>query len=578
MRLNRFIVVFVLLLFSSSALIYPISAQDEDDSEIDAEINARIVGDIPSIKVSDWTQIEIEITDAFGIDYRRLSEQVPRFIMEVIWPLNPSFPQPVKRYLGPMSIRLIPEIVEGNENGWQLRMGPSIINNTLSGDTNSATLEVFVDDSSIDNSVVVGIKCIRLDTFGEPIGTSWIYVPVKASPTNYIKMETLEDNRKTTAPKTIVDFTLDIKNEGYYKDVFEFEIEEENGLMALMNQQAVTMLPGETKRVTLEILTPEKLFDPGTPNEIRVYVRSTGNETETLVGTLIVITQGVHISPLYLIIAAPIIAFLVVLYIFFVRYKNKKDRELYGKPDKPWNLPAESQYLKELKKEDSEKYNQVLNMMKQEYESALLWWKSKQQQEEGSESFSFSNIFSKIRGEPKQKKEETEEKPVKKNKEEKKGKKKDEKPKKSKEKKDEAEVKEKKKPEKEEPKEKQKNSKEKRTATLKKKEESISNKVVNGLKKWFTVPEEEKQGKQSVEEQKQETVHESNAKEDAEKVEKASKNEKSEEEYEKEVNRIEEEQQKKRAQKRKEQQQLQKQKTIDKIKRAQEKQRQKLNK
>jgi len=576
-RLNRCTVIFILFLFSSLALISPVSAQDEEVSENAAEINARIMGDIPSIKVSDWTQIELEVTDAFGIDYRQLSEQVPRFIMEFLWPLNPSFPQPVKRYLGPMSIRLIPEITQGNENGWQLRMKTSIINNTLSGDKHEVTLEVYVDDSSIDNSVVVGIRCIRLDTFGDPIGESWIYVPVKASPTNYIKMETLQDSRKTTAPKTLVDFKLDIKNEGYYKDVFEFEIEEENGLMALMNQQAVTLLPGETKRLTLEILTPEKLFDPGTPNEIQIYVRSTGNTTKTLVGTLIVITQGVHISPLFAIIAIPIIVLIVGFYIGFVWYKNKKDRELYGKPNKPWNIPEESQYLKEMKKKDSEKYNQVLDMMKQEYESALLWWKSEQKHSEGKQSFSlsdkFSHIFSKSKEETERPKEETKEEAAEKKKEE---------TEKSVKKKSKQHKKTTKKKEEEEPKvEEEKNvEKEKRNQTgesSKQKKASLSDKVVTGLKKWFTVPKEEKQKKQKPEKETKISETKESDKESATE-ENVQKEKLPEDDYEKELNQIEEEHRKKRVQKQKEQKQLEKQKTMNKIKRAQEKQRQKLNK
>lgn len=397
MSLNRLAVIIVILLFSSLVLISPISAQDDAESEDPAEINARIVGNIPSIQgTPGWTQIDIEISDAFGIDYRMLSETIPNWVMEILWPLNPSFPQPVKRYLGPMSFQLDPEIVQGNEGGWNYRMASdsSVIEGSLSGDVHEVSLEVQVDDSSIDNSIIIGIKCTRMDTFGDPIGSSYIYIPVKAAPINYIRMDALEDSKKETGPKTIVDFNLDIKNEGYYKDVFEFEIEEENGLMGLMNQQAITMEPGETKRVTLEILTPEKFFDPGTPNQIQVYVRSTGNSTKTLIGSLIVVTKGFYFSPLIGIIATPIIILLVIGYIIFVWYKNKKDREVLGKPDKPWDIPAEKKYLKELKEKDEEKYKQVLDMMQEEYQSSMLWWKNSQQKSSSGISFSFlDNIF-----------------------------------------------------------------------------------------------------------------------------------------------------------------------------------------
>ena len=559
MSLSRLAVISIVLLFSSLALISPVIAQDEEVSDYPAEINAKIIGDIPSIQVTKWNKIDVEITDAFGINYRLLSETIPAWVMEILWPLNPSFPQPVKRYLGPMSIRLEPEIVQGNENGWNVRMatGYSEIANSLSGDVHTVTLEVQVDDSSIDNTVIVGIKCTRMDTFGDPIGTSYVYVPVKAAPTNYIKMDALEDSTKETGPKTIVDFNLDIKNEGYYKDVFEFEIEEENGLMGLMNQQAVTMLPGETKRVTLEILTPEKFFDPGTPNEVRVYVRSTGNSTKTLIGSLIVVTKGFYISPLVGIIAAPIIALLVIGYIGFVWYKNKRDHELFGKPDKPWDSPAEKKFLKELKEKDEEKYNQTLEMMQQEYQSAMLWWKSSHHKGSTGISFSFlDNIFSrskkdktKIDDSEKEEKKTSEPKKVE-----------ELKPKKSEEsEKQDSEIKE------VEPKD--------QSATIsqkeKKQDKSITSKLTSGLKKWFTVPEDEKKKVEKTT-QKQTEPKELENKEEIKVQPK--------DDYEKEMVRIEKEQKKLRAQKNTQEKENEKQKVLQKIKRAQEKQKNKLNK
>lgn len=565
-RLNRLAVVFIVLLFSSLALISPVTAQDEDVSEDPAEINARIIGDIPSIQstqgTTKWTQIEVEISDAFGIDYRTLSETIPQWVMEILWPLNPSFPQPVKRYLGEMSFSLDPKIVEGNDNGWNVRMatGYSEITGSLSGDVHNVFLEVLVDDSSIDNSVTIGIKCTRKDTFGDPIGYSYIYVPVKASPTNYIKMETLEDSTKETGPKTIVDFTLNIKNEGYYKDVFEFEIEEENGLMALMNQQAITMEPGEIKRVTLEVLTPEKFFDPGTPNQIQVYVRSTGNSTKTLIGSLIVITKGFYFSPLIGIIAAPIIALLVIGYIGFIWYKNKRDSEVLGKPDKPWDIPAEKKYLKELKEKDEEKYKQVLDMMQEEYQSSMLWWKNSQQKSISGISFSFlDNFFSRlkkdsVKQDDSEKKEEKKTELVKKEKR---------KPKKSEETEKEDSVK--------------KGVEQKSEASTsgsksifsnnKNQNGSVSSKLVTGLKKWFTVPEEEKR---KIEESKKQEIE---IKED---VPQEVEPKKPIDDYEQELDRIEKKHKALRAQKNKEQIQIEKEKAMMKIRRAQEKQRNKL--
>lgn len=576
------------MLFASISVVSSVSAQDED--EWGADVNSRIVGDIQSVKVSDWTEIELELKDGFGIDWGRLSQQLPIWWMKLFWPLNPAFPQPVQRFLGPTSFKLEPEIIQGDPNGWYTKVSPSSINGSVTGDTHSFTLLVQADDAYLDNSVVVGIKVTRIDTLGGVIGSSYVYVPVKASPTNFVKMRTLEASTKQAPLKSMVYFTLDIVNEGFYRDVFQFELEEENGLLGLMDQQAVTIHPGETKRVTLGILTPEKLYDMGTPNEVRIYVRSTGDDTKTLVGNLVVITKGIYISPLVGIIATPIIALLAIGFISFIFYKDKQDRELYGKPGKPWNLPAERKHLQELKEKDAEQYQEVLNMMKQEYQSALLYWKNSQHQK--GTGFLSKDEDSSAKKELKEKDEtiekkefETEEKQMKKPFLKKISKRK--KPKEiTKEKEAEIEESEENIKEKKSFDNHSKDSKEsfndiKQTSSAAKKEGSPSKKLVKGLKKWFTVPEEEKQKKQlepesvEPEEKHEESVQKSNQREDIVREISEDGTKETENEYNQELKRLEEEQKRKQAQKAEQQKKLEKQKAINRVKKAQEKKRKK---
>ncbi|UCD13684.1 MAG: hypothetical protein JSW60_09025, partial [Thermoplasmatales archaeon] len=327
-----------IILLSAANIISCVSVEAQEETEEGAEINAFIDGKIPSIKVAEWTPIDITVVDAFGIDWDYLKSAVPEFWMRLIWPLNPMFPQPIQRFLGYTSFRFEPEIVEGNPKGWYLRVFPSAIASSNKGDVYKITLEARTDDSAVDYSVVVGIKCIRIDALGGEIGSSYIYIPVKASPTNFVKMRTVERQKKAS-PKSMVYFTFDITNEGYYKDVFQFELEQENGLMGLLNEQAITLNPGETRKVTLGVLTPEKLWDPGTPNKIDIKVYSVGDPTRTLVGSLIVYTEGIYISPLVFIVLAPIIIVLVIIYLIFFYRREKRYKDLFGKPEKPWTIP-----------------------------------------------------------------------------------------------------------------------------------------------------------------------------------------------------------------------------------------------
>ena len=349
------------------------------------EINAHIRGKIPSIKITEWTPINITIKDAFGIDwdflrtslFPKLTAIFPSFsenFMRLVWPYKRAFPQPVQRFLGYTSLKLEPEIIEGNPNGWYLKVTPNYIGESNTGWYHNVTLDARTDDSAVDNSVVVGIKVTRIDTLGGEIGSAYIYVPVKAATANYVSVSSSSQTTKRVPPKSMVYLTFDIKNEGYYKDVFQFDIDAENDLLPLIQEQAITLEPGETQTVTLGVLTPEKFFDAGTPNNIDISVYSIGDKTRVHVRSFTIITEGFYFSPLIGIILAPIIIIIILLYFIFVYRKRKREEELFGKPEKPWNIPEERKHLEELKQKDKQAYEKERAMMEDEYQSALLWY------------------------------------------------------------------------------------------------------------------------------------------------------------------------------------------------------------
>ncbi len=359
----------LILLFIISSIPVTVSQSPEGEP---AEIVAEILDTIPPIQVSNWTSIEIRIVDASGINWTKFQEKF-NFLAKVVWPVtHPTW----RKYLGYTSLRFEPEIISGNSNGWYLDILPSSVTETTTGFQHTIDLRARTDDSAVDYSIVVGIKCTRYDTFSEPMGESFIYVPLKASQANFIEIGKNIDTTKFASPKSMVYFDVSIKNTGYYKDTFLFEIETENNLLGLFEQQVVTMETGETKQLTVGILTPEKTFDPGTPNQVRLYVKSSLNSSRTLIGTFVVMTQGIYISPIVWYILVPIIVLIVVLYFFIIIIKDRKEREIFGKPDKPWLIPEEKTYLEELKKKDKKEYASAKSMMKDEYASSLLWYHS----------------------------------------------------------------------------------------------------------------------------------------------------------------------------------------------------------
>ncbi|MBS3778428.1 MAG: hypothetical protein KGY50_03950, partial [Candidatus Thermoplasmatota archaeon] len=554
----------------------PVSSQDES-TEASAEVVAQLdepSNKVPAIRVTDYTAINISVRDAFGIPWEQLSTNMP-ILARYIWPIiHPSW----KPFLGFSSLAFETEIIQGDGRGWFHKVEPSAIANADQGRNYNLTLYVKTDDISVDYAVVVGIKVIRKDTSGNEMGVSYIYVPVKSSQLNNVKMS-ITDTSKEAAPKSYINYEATISNLGYYRGMFELKFEHDENLTVSTENKIIVLESGETKNVNIQVLTEEKLFDIGTPYEIKISAVSSGDPNPIHVGTIRVISKGMYISPLILIIAIPIIISLLIVFIVFFLMKEKRDRQIYGKPDKPWNLPAEKKYLQNLKEKDAEEYQKVIEMMKQEYESALLWWKSIHQDEN---MFNLSNILSQVKkkvkkGKDKKTKSIESKTALKKSKpSEKKEVKKSEdsldnkpaKPEKTTEKKDAEEQDVQNKDESEESDGKQQNKSEMKQSKV------VAKKIVSGLKKWFTVPEDEKQKESSEKvdatksvEKKPAEKPKNQSKQPSEQKQKESKTD-----YEQELDRIEKEQKRLRSQKKKQREQSEKQKAIEKIKKDEQKQ------
>lgn len=346
---------------------------------------------IPPIQVTNYTKIPIKVKDAFGIPWGNLSTNLP-ILSRYVWPIiHPSW----KPLLGFSQLRFETEVVEGDPRGWYHRVNPSSIAEADSGRSYDLLLEVKTDDIAVDYAVVIGIKATRLTGDGQELGVSYIYVPVKASSLNNIKM-TAQEFSKEIGPYTYTTFHADISNYGYYRDMFQLEFETDDDLRVMSPNKVIVLDAGETKQVSIDVLTPDKTFDIGTPYEIHVYAKSSSDPNQVHVASLRVISKGMYISPLIFIIATPIIIIIVLFFIFFIYLKDKRDREQFGKPNKPWTIPAEKKYLQELKEKDSKKYEEALKMMHDEYQSSLDWYQSNKQYELGKDGFDNGTIVGKI--------------------------------------------------------------------------------------------------------------------------------------------------------------------------------------
>jgi len=288
-----------------------------------------------------------------------------------IWPItHPSW----KDFLGYSSLRFEPEIVDGDPRGWYTKVTPSAISNADQGKIYHLVLEVQTDDIAVDYAVVVGIKVTRVNPAGADSGISYIYVPVKASSLNNLKMA-VSPATKEASPHSYVNFDVSLTNLGYYRDMFKLTFVENDGATIASSHQVIVLNPEESQSIRINILTPEKFFDIGTPNTISVYATSTSDSKPQLLGTIVIISRGIYASPLIGLAISPIILIVILIFLYWFFIKRRKEIERFGnKPEKPWNIPEEKTYLQDLKQNDKKAFEQEKQMMKDEYKSALLWY------------------------------------------------------------------------------------------------------------------------------------------------------------------------------------------------------------
>jgi hypothetical protein len=371
LKINTLSCLLLILFLLHISIATPCTAQEGQES---AEI-AVIINDatIPGIQ-KNWTAINFTVYDFFGLPWDALKDRFTTFQMRVIWPFLFGIPD-IKRYLGYTSITFDVEC----PMGWSGKVEPATISKTTGGYVhNNLTLYLQVTDLATEYNPTIRIKCIRYDVLGGEYGISYMTLPVKASSLNFAFINPLEPTIKA-APRSIVYFPIQIINKGEYRGIYEFKIAEQSGMIGLVSQQTLLLEPGETKVVQMGVRTPEAFYDFGTPRNINIIISPLGSPSEQFVTSVVVITEGFYISPLVSIVLAWIIILILLLYFLFFYLRNKREQKVFGKPEKPWNIPEEKVHLQDLKQDNKEAYEQERKMMQDEYKSALLWYQHNRQ-------------------------------------------------------------------------------------------------------------------------------------------------------------------------------------------------------
>jgi len=175
---------------------------------------------------------------------------------------------------------------------------------------------------------------------------------------------------------------IQVQNRGSHIEQFGFRVNGEDHSLLVNTPSPITLAPGEVGYVGVGLVTKPIAYDRGTLHSVSVEVYPCDQPDVTLSsGILSVRTKGFVVSNVpsieyfwHVFFAGLIIFFFVIL---ILNNRRQKLARICKKPEKPWKYSNEIGYLESLLKEKKvEEYKRTFKMMKEEYNSSLLWYKS----------------------------------------------------------------------------------------------------------------------------------------------------------------------------------------------------------
>ena len=368
----------IFILFFLVPVIAPIVAA-QSNQVTSAELSIYPIETTPLIEPNKQATINLLFHDNVGFNYTSASS-TPRgwFRTHVTWLIfHPSW----KAFLGYSSITFTTSIV-GNTPGWVASINPTTIGKSTDGTEAILHLTVTVTDLTAPNTATVRVSATRYSKDGSEYGTSDFDILLRSAPLNFLSIIP-DTNSREVAPSAITTFTFNVRNLGYFVDTFAIKINSTDSINAVPSESSFVLQPDQTKQVTLWVMTPETLFDPGTPHTINVSAYSLNYPTKYFSAAVTVVTKGTYVPQLFLFYGILVIILVIIIYFFFFYLREKREKNVYGKPMKPWKLPEEQAHLRELKKTDKKAYDQEMRMMEDEYKSAMLYYQDYRQSLKG---------------------------------------------------------------------------------------------------------------------------------------------------------------------------------------------------
>lgn len=204
-----------------------------------------------------------------------------------------------------------------------------------------------------------------------------ISILIKVKPYHKVRFEA--SPIKEINPAEIASIPIRIQNLGNYNDTFGFRIAGDYDKITLTNPVSISLKPGEQKDTFLSVAVIPNVFDTGTLNTIKIETYSIDQPNITIAQDNIFLeTKGIYISELGG-VGVFLLGIIILVFVAFFLYRRRKILiKSAKKPEKPWEVPENKQYLEKLKKEDPKKYDMVFKEMNDKYKTSLLSFKSSQ--------------------------------------------------------------------------------------------------------------------------------------------------------------------------------------------------------
>jgi hypothetical protein len=176
-------------------------------------------------------------------------------------------------------------------------------------------------------------------------------------------------------PYELKSIPVTVRNLGSHVDTFNFRVKTDAEGMIVTPPPALTLDPGEEGQAFIGVAAPRRFLSVGTTNTIELEAYSIDDPETVFSNTIILSTTGIHVSGSNIYYSALLLTIFIIFIFFLLFVLKRKRRKIIERPDKPWEISEEKKHLEELRKKDRKEYRKVMQMMEDEYDSSLLWYK-----------------------------------------------------------------------------------------------------------------------------------------------------------------------------------------------------------